>query len=71
MSIAQALRDAVKAAEARGVTRYRIAKRSGLNHSALTRFVYENRDARASTLDALADCLSLELRPKRDERSAE
>jgi hypothetical protein len=62
--VSETLRAAVTAAEARGITRYRICQETGLDHSSLTRFVYEGRDARASTLDALADFFGLELQPK-------
>jgi transcriptional regulator with XRE-family HTH domain len=62
--VSETLRAAVTAAEAKGITRYRICQETGLDHSSLTRFVYEGRDARASTLDALADFFNLELQPK-------
>jgi len=62
MPISEALRAAVRTALAHGVTRYRIAKDAGLDHTALTRFLAEGRDVRLSTVDALADYLGLELR---------
>jgi len=64
MPISEALRAAVKTALERGVTRYRIAKDAGLDHTALSRFLAQGRDVRVSTVDALADYLGLELRPK-------
>jgi len=68
MTISENLRDAVKAAMRRGVTRYRIAKDSGVDHTALSRFLTEGRDVRVSTVDALAEYLGLELGPKKGER---
>jgi hypothetical protein len=68
--VSETLRAAVKAAEARGITRYRICQATGLDHSSLTRFVYEGRDARAWTLDALAEFFGLELQPKKARKRA-
>ena len=45
-------------------TRYAIAKGAGVKFSTLSRFIEEGRDIRASTIDALADYLGLELRSK-------
>jgi transcriptional regulator with XRE-family HTH domain len=67
MSVSQDLRAAVNAALARGVTRYKIAKRAQIDHTALSRFLAGTRDARLSTVDALAEVLDLELRPKNGE----
>ncbi len=67
MPISEALRAAVRTALERGCTRYRIAKDAGLDHTALTRFLAHGRDVRLSTVDALADYLGLELRPKNAE----
>ena len=67
MPISEALRAAVRTALERGVTRYRIAKDAGLDHTALTRFLADGRDLRVSTVDSLADYLGLELRPKNAE----
>jgi DNA-binding Xre family transcriptional regulator len=67
MTISDQLRAAVKA---RDVTLYRIAKDSEVNWSALQRFVDGTRpDIRISTVDKLCECLGLELRPKKKERS--
>ena len=65
MSVSESLRAAVKAVMARGTTRYRIAKGAGLDHTALSRFLAEGRDVRASTVDRLAEFLGLELGPKK------
>ena len=67
MPISETLRAAVRTALAHGVTRYRIAKDAGLDHTALTRFLADGRDLRVSTVDSLADYLGLELRPKNAE----
>ena len=63
MSVSSTLRTAVQAAMARGVTRYRIATDSGVDHTHLTKFLREGRDIRISTADALSEYLGLELRP--------
>ena len=68
MSVSETLRATVKEAMRRGVTRYRIAKDSGVDHTALSRFLEEGRDLRVSTVDALAEYLGLELGPKKGER---
>ena len=65
MTVSETLRAAITAAMRRGVTRYRIAKDSGVDHTALSRFLTEGRDIRVSTVDALASYLGLELQPKR------
>jgi len=67
MSVSKDLRAAVKAAMVQGTTRYRIAKGAGLDHTALSRFLADGRDLRVSTVDALADYLGWELRPKKAE----
>ena len=64
MTVSRTLRAAIKAATCRGVTRYKIAKATGVDHTALSRFLHEGRDVRVSTVDALAGYLDLELRPK-------
>jgi len=71
MSISETLRAAVRTALERGVTRYRIAKDAGLDHTALTRFLVDGRDLRVSTVDSLADYLGLELAPKKAETRPE
>ncbi|MFH1267606.1 MAG: helix-turn-helix transcriptional regulator [Planctomycetota bacterium] len=65
MSVSETLRAAVKAEMRRGTTRYRIAEDSGVDLTALSRFLTEDRHIRASTVDALAEYLGLELGPKR------
>jgi len=65
MSVSEKLRAAVKDAMRRGVTRYRIAKDAGVDHSALSHFLTEGRDLRLPTVDALAGYLDLELRPNK------
>ena len=63
MTVSETLRGAVEEAMRRGVTRYRIAHDSGVDHTGLSRFLTEGRDVRVSTVDALAGYLGLELRP--------
>jgi len=65
--ISESLRAAVQAALDRGITRYVVAKGSGVDHTALSRFLVGGRDLRVSTVDALADYLGLELAPKNGE----
>ena len=67
MTVSETLRAAIQAALRNGVTRYAIAKGARVDHSALSRFVAEGRDVRASTVDRLASYLGLELRPKKPE----
>jgi len=64
MSISATLRAAVRTALERGVTRYRIAKDAGLDHTGLTRFLTGARDLRLSNADRLAEALDLELPSK-------
>jgi len=52
----------------RGVTRYRIAKDSGVNHTVLCQLLRRERSVRMDTLDMLADYLDLELQPKTTRR---
>ena len=68
MTVSDTLRAAIQDAMEHGTTRYRIAKDSGVDHTALSRFLTEGRDIRVSTVDALAEYMDLELRPKRAER---
>ena len=69
--ISENLRAAVKAALDRGITRYVVAKGSGVDHTALSQFLVEGRDLRVSTVDSLADYLGLELTPKKAETKPE
>ena len=71
MRVSETLRAALKAAETSGVTRYRISKETGVDHTNLTRFLRERRDVRVSTVDALADFLGLELAPKQAAKKPE
>ncbi len=68
MTVSEDLRAATKGAVRRGVTRYRIAKDSGIDHTALSRFLTEGRDLRLSTVDALASYQGLELQPNKPGR---
>lgn len=64
MPITDQLLKAIADAQENGETLYRIAKESGVNHTALTRFVTgERRDIRVSTADKLAAYLGLSLTP--------
>jgi len=65
MSVSEQLR---KACETSGLTRYRIAKDSGVSYDALARFLNEERDLRLATADKLADYFGLVLKPKRSKR---
>jgi DNA-binding phage protein len=65
MKVSETLRTAVKAAIAQGKTRYVISRDSGVDHTALGRFLTERRDVRLSTVDRLAESLGLELTAKR------
>lgn len=71
MNVSEALRTAVKATLAGGATRYQVAKGSGVDHTNLSRFLFEGRDVRVSTVDRLSKFLGLELQQKTDERSPE
>ena len=51
-----------------GLSRYEIAKRSGVDEAALSRFVNGQRGLTTDTLDRLAEVLDLELIPKRRPR---
>lgn len=57
-TITEQLRAAIAAA---GVTRYRIAKETGLSESALSRFVKGTRGMDLNSVDKLATYLGLEL----------
>lgn len=62
--ISAALREAVERRIANGHdTKYSLAKNAGVKYSVLFRWLEGNRDIRASTIDALAEYLGLELRP--------
>jgi transcriptional regulator with XRE-family HTH domain len=58
--------EVLKAAiEESGLTRYRIAKDTGIDEAALMRFMRGEQSIRLDKADVLADYLGLELRPKR------
>jgi cyanate lyase len=44
-----------------GLTRYEIAKRTGIDESALAKFYNGQRGVSAEALDALGECLNLEI----------
>jgi len=48
----------------KGVTRYRIAQDSGVNHTVLCQLLRRERSVRMDTIDQLAEYLDLELRSK-------
>jgi transcriptional regulator with XRE-family HTH domain len=50
-----------KAIDAAGVTRYRIAKETGISESALSRFMSGERELSLPSVDRLADYLGLSL----------
>lgn len=62
MAISTDLRKAVEEEIASSrETRYSLAKAAGIDYYSFTRWLDENRDIRASTIDALAEYLCLEL----------
>ena len=66
MAISDQLRAAI---EGRDVTLYRVAKDTGVNWSALQRFVDGTRpNIRIDTVDKLCESLGLELQPKKKDR---
>ena len=60
-AIDQVLRRAVAA---RKENRYATAKRAGVQYTTLVRWLDEKADIRLSTVEALAEYLALELKPK-------
>jgi plasmid maintenance system antidote protein VapI len=58
-----------KAIEGCGVSRYRIAKETGVRAETLCRFVNGQRGLTMEALDTLAQYLGLELRPVRKPRA--
>jgi transcriptional regulator with XRE-family HTH domain len=58
-TVSDQLRDAIRGAR---VSRYRIAKETGVEESALSRFVNGTRSLDLSSVDKLAAYLGLELR---------
>jgi DNA-binding phage protein len=54
-----------RAIAARKETRYVTAKESGVNYATLARFLDDRADVRLSTIEALANYLGLELKPKK------
>ena len=57
----QAIRDC-------GESRYALSKRTGIDQSTLTRFMSGERGLRLDVVDALAEALGMELRPKRSHK---
>jgi len=53
-----------------GLSRYEIAKRSGVSEATLSRFVNRQQGLSTDTLDKLAEVLNLELTTKRPKRKA-
>lgn len=51
-----------RAIEESGVSRYELAKRSGVSQSVLSRFVAGDRSINLETLDRLAEVLGIEIR---------
>jgi transcriptional regulator with XRE-family HTH domain len=51
-----------------GMTRYRLAQRSGLTEPALSRFVRSKRKLSLDSVDRLMETLELEIRPRRRKR---
>lgn len=62
-TVVDQLRAEIRKAEKRGITRYRLAKLSGLTQGMLSRLVNDKRnDPRVSTVKRLAEALEMELR---------
>lgn len=57
-TVSEALRDAIEAA---GMSRYRICKETGVEESALSRFVHGTRSLDLASVDKIAAYLGLEL----------
>ena len=53
-----------RAIAARKETRYRTAKGAGVDYGTLCRFLDRGADVRLATVEALADYLGLELKPR-------
>ena len=64
MQVSEVLRSAMKTAEKRGVSLYRIAKECQLDDSIVYRFYHNECGLALSSVDRLADFLSLELTAK-------
>ncbi len=60
-TVSEQLRAAILAAAETGVTRYRISKETGVEQSALSRFVHGKVGLDLSSVDKLAAYLGLEL----------
>jgi transcriptional regulator with XRE-family HTH domain len=58
MTVSERIREAVETAE---VTRYQIAQETGIEQSALTRFLSKERTLSMKAIDALAEYFGLEL----------
>ena len=67
-----AIREAITRAEAQGVTRYRIAKDTGISQAALSRFMAGERGMGVELAERLADYLGLRItiEPKGKTRKA-
>ena len=63
--LAKGLRAAFKAS---GMSRFELAKRSGVSYSVIHRFFGGGRDLTLRTASRIADVLGMELRPKRKDR---
>ncbi|HEX8915921.1 MAG TPA: helix-turn-helix transcriptional regulator [Humisphaera sp.] len=62
-AVSERLRAAIAAAKAAGVSRYRISKATGLEQSALSRFVNGKTGLDTGSVDKLAAFLGLDLVP--------
>jgi transcriptional regulator with XRE-family HTH domain len=60
-SITDELRAAIRAAEKRGITRYQIAKESGVRHSAIGRIAIGENIPRLDTAEKIAKAIGLRL----------
>lgn len=61
MSISEQLRNALESCK---VSRYKIAKDSGVDHAVLRRFLKRERDIKLETASKLAEFLGLELKKR-------
>ena len=65
-STGDAIREAIRGS---GLTRYRIAKDSGVSESTLCRFMVGEQDLTTATMDKVADALGVEVVVRRKKRS--
>lgn len=65
MKVSEQLKAAVQEAIDAGETRYAVAKGAGIRYTTFARWLDEDRDIRASTIDRLAEYFGLSLKKDR------